>query len=287
MARPARVRAVDLPAARTQLRALARAYIARGDAVSPDQLREFDRQFARDDLSALWWVSRRMSVLAAHEAQTIPRWDAVTIRPAVAGLLAWEGGSGISLPVWRPGRVRPEQVEALGVAWWTLDAGEHVTVEPLVRGNLSGWGDLAAGMLLATVDHQSPLTDETAVREAAMRVADLWATSVVLALEPKLGVLHQQRPAGAGPRGTGRPKHRSSITVVELRRHEQRQIHHDEEVEGKKWSLDHQVPVRGHWRQQACGPAHQWRKPVYVLPHFRGPAEADPPPRHVVHVWRR
>lgn len=46
--------------------------------------------------------------------------------------------------------------------------------------------------------------------------------------------------------------------------------------------------VRGHWRQQACGPQRSQRRPVFVQPHVKGPEdkplEVSP---EVVKVWRR
>lgn len=44
--------------------------------------------------------------------------------------------------------------------------------------------------------------------------------------------------------------------------------------------------VRGHWRQQACGPAWSQRKPVYIAPHTAGAADAEVDARPRVHRHR-
>lgn len=77
MPRRSKIRAVDLPRVRDECRILAGRYLARAEdgPERPDLVREMQRMISRRDL-ALWWVSRPMSILAAHEAQTIPQWDA-------------------------------------------------------------------------------------------------------------------------------------------------------------------------------------------------------------------
>src|SRR6185295_4605725 len=57
--------------------------------------------------------------------------------------------------------------------------------------------------------------------------------------------------------------HEPTIRVVQLRRAE----HHHRDSDGGTpvaWSC--QWVVRGHWRQQACGPNFSERRPVFVLP---------------------
>jgi hypothetical protein len=40
---------------------------------------------------------------------------------------------------------------------------------------------------------------------------------------------------------------------------------------GSGRGLDHQVPVRGHWRNQACGAGRKERRRVWIEDHLRGP----------------
>lgn len=48
-----------------------------------------------------------------------------------------------------------------------------------------------------------------------------------------------------------------------------RELISSESGEGKP--LGHRVLVRGHWRHQAYGPAHQLRKLIWIMPHLKGP----------------
>lgn len=278
-----RVRAVDLPAVRDQLRA---ACLTMADgARDPESVRALARYCRRPDFD-LWWVTRPMTLLAAHEAQTIPGWDGVAVRPSLAGLLAWETGGGVALPVWGRYGVRPSHIEVAGVVWWSV--GERVELAPLVAAERTGalqvgWPGMG---ILTLVDHVSPACDMEAITAAEMRAADLWATSVTLALQPKVGTIR----TGTGPefRWPDRPRHRSQITVIALRERGLPPMPHDpDREEERKWTLTHRHMVRGHWRQQACGPGRKLRRPVYVVPYIKGPDGADLVETDRVHVWRR
>lgn len=41
------------------------------------------------------------------------------------------------------------------------------------------------------------------------------------------------------------------------------------------WSLDHQVWVSGHWREQPYGPRNSLRRPQWIKPYLKGPDMAD------------
>lgn len=41
------------------------------------------------------------------------------------------------------------------------------------------------------------------------------------------------------------------------------------------WSLDHQVWVAGHWKEQPYGPGNSLRRPLWIKPYIRGPDMAD------------
>lgn len=45
---------------------------------------------------------------------------------------------------------------------------------------------------------------------------------------------------------------------------------------GRTWRLDHKVWVRPHWRMQAYGPDHAYRKNILIREHMRGPLLPDP-----------
>ncbi|WP_183086038.1 hypothetical protein [Propionibacterium australiense] len=279
------IRLVDLPAAQRELAGLARLdrdgmYMA-----------ELCAQIRRPDFG-LWWVSRPMTVLAAHEAAQIPAWDGVAVRPERAGLIAWQGGTGISFPVYTPGFREPRRVEAYGMLWWGSDGWARTqalvrTVDAARVGALLD-GDTTS-LLTPIIPPDPPLAPEGAGMAEEKRVADLWATSVILASVPKVGGV-QRRRLDRPPGLPGRPRHAPRVNVAVLRESErapQRPGDDDTRGDGRSWRLVERHPVRGHWRQQACGPNRALRRPVYVLPYMRGPEGAPVREAPRVNAWRR
>jgi hypothetical protein len=49
----------------------------------------------------------------------------------------------------------------------------------------------------------------------------------------------------------------------------------------------HRWIVRGHWRQQPCGPGGKDRRPTWIPPHMKGPEGAPLLGGEKVHAWRR
>jgi hypothetical protein len=48
----------------------------------------------------------------------------------------------------------------------------------------------------------------------------------------------------------------------------------------------HRWIVKGHWRQQAYGPKRQFRRPVYISSHIKGPDDLPLIEQDVVKVWK-
>lgn len=44
---------------------------------------------------------------------------------------------------------------------------------------------------------------------------------------------------------------------------------------GHHWQLGYRIQVRGHWRQQACGPGRSLRQNIWIQPHWKGPDTAQ------------
>lgn len=56
---------------------------------------------------------------------------------------------------------------------------------------------------------------------------------------------------------------------------------------GEGRCYNHRFIVRGHWRNQACGPGLSERRATWVAPYVKGPAWAPLVARETVRVWRR
>ena len=85
--------------------------------------------------------------------------------------------------------------------------------------------------------------------------------------------------------GPDTPPQVCDVTLIDLRRTDSKPREHDSEHAGRDYR--HRWWVDGHWRQQACGPEHSQRKPVWIAPHIKGPEGQPLTDKERVHVWRR
>lgn len=91
-------------------------------------------------------------------------------------------------------------------------------------------------------------------------------------IQQRILVTHPERPERhTRKRAAGLWEHEPIIRVVQLRRAVTDGRPGDRGGEPIEWSC--QWVVRGFWRQQACGPNLSERRPVFVLPYIKGPAD--------------
>lgn len=76
----------------------------------------------------------------------------------------------------------------------------------------------------------------------------------------------------------GRPE--PQVRIVDLR-------HSSGSATGQGRHLTKRFIVRGHWRNQAYGPAHSLRRPTWINPHIKGPDDAPLDQRDTVYVVRQ
>lgn len=220
---------------------------------------------------ALWWVTRAMTRLAYEAREDLPDWTPSMSRPSRCGVLLWDGGCGIT-----PSTL-PSDASVLGVTWHTTPEGEFA-ITPIVTGG-DGPRGIRLGIEAMIVWHPDQARDEPLGR--------MLGTTWLLAQSPTVGVTHSIRYHRRDPeRPFARPSLPGVITRITLR-----------QTPGPAGSaqtggvsrpgLSHQHIVRGHWRQQSCGPGRQYRKPVYVNAYVRGPEGTPLVPKPAVHVWRR
>jgi hypothetical protein len=80
-------------------------------------------------------------------------------------------------------------------------------------------------------------------------------------------------------------KHWHPVSVVHLRK---REYHSDGPVDSQLHSSSsYRFVVGGHWRNQACGPAHSDRKLIYIMPFIKGPEAAPFRPKIKVYEVTR
>ena len=222
----------------------------------------------------MWWVTAPMAALAHAYAPEIPAWDLAAVRPSLTGVLLWEGSSGQE--------------------WSTTDETGHTSRGPIVGAWWGVWDDTPQVIPLARtadIPHTVPgdligfgplIHDDTRATDAWMRM--LGAT-LILAQTETVSTRHRRAPGIPMPR---KPSEQSLITKVVLRE-TVRTIHTEtvDEERDKKWQLKNRHLVRGHWRQQACGPNRELRRPTFVPPYIKGPADGELRLTQEVKVWRR
>ena len=57
-----------------------------------------------------------------------------------------------------------------------------------------------------------------------------------------------------------------------------------EHDDSERSRFDHRWVVSGHWREQACGPNHSRRRPVFIAPHIKGPEGTEV--RHTERIYK-
>lgn len=100
------------------------------------------------------------------------------------------------------------------------------------------------------------------------RIGRYFAAALAL-MEQRIIVSRAERPSRAArKRAADVWTHEPTIRVVTLRRSAHEAGQSARSGDPVEWSC--QWVVRGHWRQQACGPERSERRPVFVLPYVKG-----------------
>lgn len=212
----------------------------------------------------LYYVSDRMTELAAHAAESLPQHEVhEETLPSQCGLLCWQRAI--------PGADGREVVGIL----WSMGA-EGVWVETLVDPRtLTVDGSPRAGKWFApALGHMIPLRvpwqwDRDQGGESNARAISTLVSTWLL-MGQTLAALDTERPA---PTEQRRLKRRGDpdpvVTTIALRKRQ----HQDtgEKAPGREYR--HQWLVSGHWRNQwyASAEAH---RPIWIAPHMKGPEDA-------------
>lgn len=251
--------------------------------------------------ASLWWVTADMTKLAQHAGPTLPDWTPTLFLPDDHGLLLWQDGLGyvewLSAPdelITRNsfGRQVLPTVVADGMVWSTRNgilSIVMVTLDPMVS---RGFGFPAPpGRALLSPAAELPDIPLSAIQEPrgdampAKLLAVIGATWALMQ-QPTLVTAEMVRDGVKGRAADFMPDTEREVTIVDLRRVQaERETAGDSDPPGHHLTNRHLV--RGHWRQQACGPARSQRKPVWIAPHIKGPDGAPLVTGETVNVWKR
>lgn len=269
----------------------------------------------------LFWVARDMVDVVLDAAQSLPEWTPAAALPAPTGMLCWAKPAG-TVP---SGVLKPEAVEAGlnnpayiaqgltpdvatiidiswdGVWWWSRPDG-LLQLVPFSREDqkaevlrLADTTSPVWGAQTIIVKPDVPRTEEANNTESAHPFLSAVGAAWLLMAQANVAetrTIGPPRPPDPQPADTDGdpppmvrpPREPSTVTIVDLRARAS-----TSEPGGEPGrTYNHRFPVTGHWRQQACGPNHSWRKPKYIGDYIKGPKGAPliaPKPR--VHVLRR
>lgn len=248
-------------------------------------------------LSSLWWVTHQMMKLAQEAGPSLPEWSPSMYIPDMNGLLLWENTLGTVPWTMAPdssltrdafGKPAIPLVETHGMAWSTRAGTVRIAMVSRNRelAKESGFPEIAGRPVLTPVayldnvplygvqppdntDREAPLLAVIGATWGLMQQPTLVSTKMTNG--PVLG-------RGADPADT------NDVTLVDLRRVQQVR---DGATDPSGSHLTNRHIVRGHWRQQACGPEHSLRKPIWIAPHIKGPDDGKLVTGEIVNVWRK
>lgn len=271
----------------------------------------------------LYWVSRDMVDVVRRAAGSLPEWTPAAALPSPVGLLCWARSAGTV----SSGLLRPEAVEADlntpghthlglsaltstitelswdGVWWWDQPENNLLQLVPFSRQDqdldimrLAGTTSPVWAAQSIFINRDVPRTEEATGSEQAHPFISAVGAAWLLMAEANVTqtrVIGRPAQPLSGPDDAldgdaptvGPARAPSTVTLVELRARAATS-EPSATVSGRGYT--HRFPVTGHWRQQAYGPNHSWRKPRYIGDYIKGPEGAPliaPKPR--VHVLRK
>lgn len=263
-----------------QLRLQGRAAItADGTNVARAALRAFTEQSAAADL---WLVTEPMRDAALDAAQDIPPSDLAPVMPSPSGLISYRGALPALSDGWSGEVVTWATAEHdVYLALWARATAGRGLEDP------SGLAGDTWRLVLTVRLPKGVIVDVEAHHgQDAGRVVSLVLATWILALTPTVGQVSSSRQAGPKVGKGGRRGVPREVKVVELR-----QLAHrpnaDDETDSSGRRYTHRWIVRGHWRQQACGPAQSLRRATWIPSYVKGPEDAPFLADRTVFVWRR
>jgi hypothetical protein len=232
--------------------------------------------------SELFWATRDLVDLALAAAESLPEWSPSAAMPSDFGIVGWSKPIGsFDWPV--PGSDQVVRMPIDAMSWGTRNESVGVTVG--FRWDRPGVGERLAGLLDRTplVMHASGVWDlyepvahrtETGAVAPLSVLGSLW----LLASQPRVTTHRKIAGAGSPPApspatgATPQPATAPTVSLIDIRKARAEEVANTPSVGGKR-AYTKQWWCRGFWRNQAYGPGRALRRPLWIEPHIRGPAD--------------
>lgn len=249
---------------------------------SPEQSSQWG-SLARGLVEAeLWWVTADMTLLAVDTAEDTDGFDGRTDVPEAprCGLMVFDGG--LPIEVRQPRLSDMEGVKVAACLWRATARG--IVFQLYSADQRLARFDAGRGAPLHVIDDVR-LTGErlTLLKRIIM---------ATLALATRPGIAHERQESwgehdGVEPRALAKARgRRSSGDVKYVYLHE---THAPTGLGdgGERHDYACRWVVRGHYRDQAYGPAHSMRRRQWIAPYVKGPADKPLVIKAAVHIWRK
>lgn len=230
---------------------------------------------AQIDEMALWWITNDMCTLASGAAESLPEWSPTQAMPTPSGLM-WIDGESPTVKSIITGEIAP--IRAIG---WTYNhEKDSITAitwygegRELVEGLMFVFQASQIMTRRSKFEKMTPIPTRDGDEFATVQfLGSIW----LLSQQPGVAEEKKVNKSSRRNRGSGsKTQSPSTVRVINVRSGGHTGGHtSDSSGSGGERHLSVRFMVRGHWRQQACGPKHGQRKPLFIQPFIKGPDDA-------------
>lgn len=269
-----------------------------------DELRE--REIRRWNLAELYFVTQDMTAVALAAAPTLPNFRLQREDlPSEQGFIYFETPIDESEILGEPGGSRRTQVVGClwgvehglphGGVWMSFYANQSFTNAEAIRlGDFTVGEAAVADAIMPALGYDDEMIwkfnlddSDQVMQDDASQITAIGKVvrSAWLLMQQPLASSRKAHVSHADAKRMRRnridPK---TVRIISLRRAFNPDAHGDPEA---RRAYHHRWVVRGHWRNQPCGPGRIDRRPTWIPWHVKGPENAPLLTGEKVHAWRR
>lgn len=271
----------------------------------PDHYADATRAL-NDPAGELYWVTSDMTALAVEAAHSLPEWTPAAAWPAPSGLVVWDSSRTAAVKAMVGLDLPPPTVQACGSMWhahagqlWVtalsrVDAIDRalrtqatMTGTPKPSATVPGSLPIVPCATVEPIPTADPITTADVQGSGSALIGLLTATWLLME-QPTISTPRTLTPKGpAYHRALAREEPIPRVRLVDLRTVKHPAAGENAHDDAESRTYTRRWLVRGHWRQQPCGPRRSQRRPVWIAPHVKGPEGTPLVISEHVNVWRR
>lgn len=222
--------------------------------------------------TVLFWLTDETSMEVKTASQTLPEWSPHYCLPCSSGIISLYDNVTEECDIILAWQVVEDN--AIKVDGCVYHRGEIATaVSRLVYEGETIPAYVSTWQGLSQSDFLRKLNSPEVVRAAQDSLIALLGASWTFLNDLKL-TERTPRRVTANPMAAHKKKRKhkpETVQIINLRR--EIYEHHQRSGGGSDREFQCRWFVKGHWRQQRVGPGRKQRKPVYIAPYIKGPAD--------------